>query len=140
MLRRLSLGLVVSIAAVSTTAAAETMSFESATTILAESCSKDIQTNCLGVSLDGPRLRECLSRNGDSVSPQCRTDYVKAFDAIQKRVASRYAVFKACERDKQKLCADTQSKPGETVACLLKAPTKSLGWSCNQALTQAGYR
>jgi Cysteine rich repeat len=120
--------------------AAETMSFENSTATLAESCGKDIEANCLGVSLDAPRLRECLSRNGDSVSPQCRADYVRAFDAIQKRVSSRYAVFKACERDKQKLCAETQSKPGETVACLLKAPAKSLGWVCNQALTQAGYR
>lgn len=116
------------------------MSFENSTATLAESCGKDIEANCLGVSLDAPRLRECLSRNGDSVSPQCRADYVRAFDAIQKRVSSRYAVFKACERDKQKLCAETQSKPGETVACLLKAPAKSLGWVCNQALTQAGYR
>jgi UDP-glucose 6-dehydrogenase len=120
--------------------AAETISFENATAMLADSCGKDIEANCLGVSLDAPRLRECLSRNGDSVSAQCRTDYVKAFDAIQKRVTSRYAVFKACERDRQKLCAETQSKPGETVACLLKAPTKSLGWGCNQALGQAGYR
>lgn len=120
--------------------AAETQNFESSAAILSESCGKDIETNCLGVSLDAPRLKECLSRNGDSVSPQCRTDYIKAFDAIQKRVAARSAVWRACEHDKQKLCADAQGKPGETIACLLKAPTKSLGWGCNQALGQAGYR
>ena|ERR1700761_4285874 len=120
--------------------AAETLSFENATATLADSCGKDIEANCLGVSLDAPRLRECLSRNGDSVSAQCRSDYVKAFDAISKRITSRYAVGKACERDKQKLCAETQGKPGETIACLLKAPAKSLGWGCNQALGQAGYR
>ena len=71
------------------------MSFESATTILAESCGKDIEANCLGVSLDAPRLKECLSRNQDSVSAQCRADYIKAFDAIQKRIAARSAVGKA---------------------------------------------
>ena len=140
MLRRLSFALVATIAAVSTAVAAETVSFETSTAILAESCGKDIQANCLGVSFDAPRLRECLSRNGDSVSPQCRSDYVKAFDGIQKRISSRYAAMKACERDKGKLCADAAGKPGETIACLLKAPTKSLGWGCNQALTQAGYR
>lgn len=120
--------------------AAETASFESSTAILAESCGKDIEANCLGVSLDAPRLKECLSRNGDSVSPQCRADYIKVFDAIQKRISTRSAVWRACERDKQKLCAEMQGKPGETIACLLKAPTKSLGWGCNQALGQAGYR
>lgn len=116
------------------------MSFENATTILAESCGKDIEANCLGVSLDAPRLKECLSRNQDSISAQCRANYISAFDAIQKRIAARYAAMKACERDKGKLCADAAGKPGETIACLLKAPTKSLGWGCNQALTQAGYR
>jgi Cysteine rich repeat len=126
--------------AASSAMAAETMSFESSTALLAGSCGKDIDANCLGVSLDAPRLRECLSRNQDSVSEQCRADYIKAFDAIGKRVAARNAVGKACERDRQKLCADVQAKPGEAIACLLKAPARSLGWGCNQALGQAGYR
>jgi hypothetical protein len=120
--------------------AAETVSFESSTAILAESCGKDIEANCLGVSLDATRLKECLSRNQDVVSAQCRADYIKAFDAISKRISARSAVWKACERDKQKICAEAQGKPGETIACLLKAPAKGLGWGCNQALGQAGYR
>jgi hypothetical protein len=119
---------------------AETVNFENSTTLLAESCGKDIEANCLGVSLDATRLKECLSRNQDVVSAQCRADYTKAFDAISKRISARRAVWKACERDKQKICAEAQGKPGETMACLLKAPTKSLGWACNQSLTQAGYR
>ena len=121
-------------------ALAETVSFESAATMLSQSCGADIDANCLGVNFDAPRLRECLSRNQDAVSPQCRADYIKAFDAIAKRIAARSAVGKLCQREKQKVCAEAQGKPGETVACLLKAPTKSLGWGCNQALTQAGYR
>jgi hypothetical protein len=121
-------------------AMAETMSFENATALLAENCGKDISDNCFGVNLDATRLRECLSRNGDSVSQQCRASYFKAFDAIQKRVAARAAVGKLCEHEKQKVCAETQGKPGETIACLLKAPPRGLGWSCNKALTEAGYR
>ena len=62
------------------------MSFENASAILAESCGKDIDANCLGLSLDAPRLKECLVRNLDSVSPQCRADYARAFEAIGKRV------------------------------------------------------
>jgi hypothetical protein len=119
---------------------AENVNFENSTTLLVESCGKDIEANCLGVSLDATRLKECLSRNRDVVSAQCRADYTKAFDAISKRISARSAVWKACERDKQKICAEAQGKPGETMACLLKAPTKSLGWACNQSLTQAGYR
>lgn len=119
---------------------AETMSFESATAILAESCGKDIDANCLGVSLDAPRLKECLVRNLDSVTPQCRADYARAFDAINKRVAAHGAVGKLCLREKQKLCADAEAKPGETIDCLLKAPTRGLSFGCNKALTEAGYR
>jgi hypothetical protein len=121
-------------------ALAETMSFESATAMLAESCGKDIDANCLGVNLDATRLKECLSRNQDSVSPQCRADYVRAFDAISKRLAARGAAGKMCEREKQKMCADAQGKPGETIACLLKAPPRGLSVKCGQALTEAGYR
>ena len=119
---------------------AETMSFENATAILADSCGKDIDANCLGLSLDAQRLKECLTRNQDSVSAQCRADYVRAFDAIQKRVAAHGAVGKLCLREKQKICADAQDKPGETIDCLLKAPTRGLSVACNKALTEAGYR
>jgi hypothetical protein len=143
MVRALSLALFVAVVAASPAMSpvmAETMSFENATAILAESCGKDIDANCLGVNLDAPRLKECLYRNQDSVSPQCRADYVKAFEAIQKRVAAHGAVGKLCEREKQKVCADTQGKPGETIACLLKAPPRALSVGCGQALTQAGYR
>ena len=120
-------------------ASAETMNFESATAILGASCGKDIDANCLGVNLDPVRLKECLARNQDVVSPQCKTDYVRAFDAIQKRVAARAAVYKMCERDKQKLCQDAQNGAGRVVECLL---TKSRGVSakCNQAIREAGYR
>jgi hypothetical protein len=121
-------------------ALAETMSFENATAILAESCGKDIDANCLGVNLDAPRLKECLSRNQDSVSPQCRADYVRAFDAIGKRVAAHVAVGKLCVHEKQKICADTQGKPGETIVCLLKAPQRGLSFGCTKALGEAGYR
>ena len=85
----LSLALLAAVIAASpamSPAMAETMSFENATAILAESCGKDIDTNCAGVNLDAPRLKECLTRNQDSVSAQCRADYIRAFDAIQKRV------------------------------------------------------
>jgi hypothetical protein len=143
MVRALSLALFVAVVAAPPAvppALAETMSFESAAAILGESCGKDIDANCLGVNFDAPRLKECLTRNQDGVSQQCRADYARAFDAIAKRVAARGAVGKLCEREKKKVCADTQGKPGETIACLLKAPPRGLSAGCSQALTQAGYR
>jgi hypothetical protein len=66
-------------------ALAETMKFEDAAGILGASCAKEIDTNCRGVSLDPPRLKDCLLRNQDSLSAQCRTDYVRAFDDPEAR-------------------------------------------------------
>ena len=146
MVRALSLALFVAVVAASpamspvmSAAMAETMSFENATAILAESCGKDIDANCAGVNLDAPRLKECLTRNQDSVSAQCRADYIRAFDAIQKRGAARIAVGKQCEREKQKMCAEAQDKPGSAIACLVKV-SRGLGPGCIKALGDAGYR
>ena len=119
-------------------ASAETINFESATAILGASCGKDIDANCLGVNLDPVRLKECLARNQDVVSPQCKADYVRAFDAIQKRVAARSAVSKMCERDKQKLCEDAQNGAGTVIECLTKS--RGVSAKCSQAIREAGYR
>ncbi len=139
MVRGSSVAIVLLIAAAAS-AFAETVNFETSATKLAESCGKDIDENCYGVSFDAPRLRECLARAQDSVSQQCRTDYVKVFDAIQKRVASRAAVWKTCERDKQKFCAtEAQAGPADVLACLSKNP-RGISWGCKQAIGEAGYR
>jgi hypothetical protein len=119
-------------------ASAETMKFEDAAGLLGASCAKEIDTNCRGVSLDPARLKDCLLRNQDSLSAQCRTDYVRAFDAIQKRVAARSAVAKICERDAVKLCG-IQKDGGQALECILTA-TRGLSARCNQAIGEAGYR
>jgi hypothetical protein len=118
---------------------AETISFESAATVLGASCGKDIDANCLGVNLDPNRLKECLASNQDTVSPQCKADYARAFDAIQKRAAARAAVPKMCEREKQKLCTDAQSGAGGVLECLLGL-SRGVSVKCTQAIREAGYR
>jgi hypothetical protein len=117
----------------------ETMSFENAAATLGASCGKDIDANCLGVNLDPGRLKECLASNQDTVSPQCKADYARAFDAIQKRVAARAAVSRMCEREKQKLCADAQTGAGNVIGCLLAIP-RGVTVKCTQAIREAGYR
>jgi hypothetical protein len=124
--------------AIASPAMAETMSFENSTAILGASCGKDIDANCLGVNLDPVRLKECLARNQDVVSPQCKADYARAFEAIQKRVAARVAVAKMCERDRQKFCGDPQSSAASGPDCLLK--TRGVSVKCVQAVREAGYR
>ena len=125
--------------AVWSSASAETMKFEDASAMLGASCAKDIQDNCRGVSLDASRLKDCLARNEDVMSAQCKADYARAFDAIQKRVAARAAVTRMCERDANKYCGSVKGDRGQALDCLLAGP-RGMTLNCNKALTEAGYR
>jgi hypothetical protein len=132
-----SIFLVLMIAAPSL-ASAETMNFEDAAAILGASCGKDIDENCRGVNFDPVRLKECLARNRDSVTPKCQDDYLRAFDAILQRVKARGAVSKMCERDALKLCGG-QKQEGKVLQCLLTA-ARGVSARCKQAISMAGYR
>ena len=122
----------------SLSAPVETQSFESSTTILAESCGKDIEANCLGVSLDATRLKECLSRNQDVASPQCRQNFLVPFDQIQKRINARAMVAQSCRLEIIKLCHGSTKETSKSVPCLMTA--KGVSRNCTQATVDAGYR
>jgi len=121
-------------------ASAETMKFEDAAAMLGASCAKDIGDNCRGVNLDAGRMKDCLSRNQDVLSPKCKTDYGVAIDAIAKRVAARQAVSKLCQRDATKYCGSApKDDRGQVLACLLAGP-RGMTLNCTKALGEAGYR
>lgn len=119
-------------------AAAETISFGDAMALLARSCGAEIVANCRGVNPDSSRLKECLSRNRDALSPQCTADYLSAFDAIQKRIAARVAVAHACSREIVKLCGGSTKETSKSIPCL--TTTTGVTARCIQALDDAGYR
>jgi len=91
-----------------------------------------------GVNLDSSRLKECLSRNQDVISPQCKANYLKGFDAIQKRVSARVAVANACTREIVKLCSGSTKETSKSIPCLMSADGVSA--RCQQAIGDAGYR
>ena len=117
---------------------AEKMTFGDAAALVAQSCGADIEANCRGVNFDANRLRECLSRNTDVISPQCRTDYLRAFDAIQKRIGARVGVANACAREIVKLCNGSTKETSKSIGCLTTA--KGVSRNCIQAMDDAGYR
>src|SRR5258708_2582418 len=107
-MRRVPLILSVLVLAAGSPAMAQTVKFEESAALLGASCADDIIANCRGVNLDPTRTKDCLYRNQDVLSPQCKTDYGRAFDAIQKRVAARSAVVKLCARDVAKFSPGVQ--------------------------------
>jgi hypothetical protein len=118
--------------------AAQNMTYGDAAALLAQSCGAEIQANCRGVNFDATRLRECLSRNTDALSAQCRQNYLGAVDAIQKRVNARITVANACSREIVKLCSGSTKETSKSVPCLITA--KGVSRNCNQAMDEAGYR
>jgi len=117
---------------------AEKMTFGDAAGLVAQSCGTDIEANCRGVNFDANRLRECLSRNTDVISQACRTDYLRAFDAIQKRIGARVSVANACAREIVKLCNGSTKETSKSITCLTTA--KGVSRNCIQAMDDAGYR
>jgi hypothetical protein len=138
MIRGLILSVVLALAAPSL-AAAETMSFGDALGMLAKSCGAEIVANCRGVNPDSTRLKECLSRNRDVLSPQCQSDYLAAFDAIQKRVAARVTVANACGREIVRICGGSTKETSKSIPCLISTP-KGISNNCLKAVDDAGYR
>ena len=114
------------------------MTFSESAAMLAKMCGAEITANCRGVNLDTNRLKECLSRNQDVMSPQCKANYLVPFDAIQKRIAARVTVAGACRLEIIKLCHGSTKETSRSIPCLLTA--KGVSRNCTQATIDAGYR
>ncbi|QPF83254.1 hypothetical protein IC762_26575 [Bradyrhizobium genosp. L] len=119
-------------------AAAETMSFGDASAAIAKACGADITANCRGVNLDSSRLKECLSRNRDVISADCKANYLPLLDAIQKRIAARITVANACRLEIVKVCGGSTKETSKSVPCLVTA--KGASRNCTQAIMDAGYQ
>jgi hypothetical protein len=119
-------------------ASAQSMNFEDAAALLGASCGKDIDDNCRGVNLDPGRLKDCLLRNQDVVSPKCQADYPRAFSAIQQRISARATLLKLCNWELNHLCGDVRQDPAKGLQCLLVS-TKKATPNCNKAISAAGY-
>lgn len=119
-------------------ASAQTISFGEGAAILGKSCAPDITANCRGVNIDSTRLKECLYRNQDVMSTACKTDYPRAFDAIQKRIAARATVGRECEFEVVKKCGGKGREVFKSLDCLLALPTVSA--RCTKSIADVGYR
>jgi outer membrane protein OmpA-like peptidoglycan-associated protein len=118
-------------------AAAQTVSFADGAAMLSKSCAPDIVANCRGVNIDTTRLKDCLYRNQDVMSEQCKADYPRAFDTIQKRIAARATVGRECEYEIVKKCRGKAKEVSKSLICLLATPNVSA--RCSRAIGDVGY-
>jgi hypothetical protein len=131
--------LVLAVCAPSLASAQQAMKYEEAASLLGASCGKDIDDNCRGVNLDPQRLKECLNRNVDVVSPKCQADSTRAFSAISQRITARITLMKLCNWEMNHLCSEAKADPAKGLQCLLDSTKKATG-NCNKAIAAAGYR
>jgi len=138
MVRGRTILLMLALASPSLARADNIMTFSESAAMLAKICGAEISANCRGVNLDSGRLKECLSRNQDAMSPQCKANYLVPFDAIQKRINARVLVAQSCRLEIIKLCHGSTKETSKSVPCLLTA--KGVSRNCTQATIDAGYR
>src|SRR3954451_17181379 len=119
-------------------AAAQTVSFSEGAAMLGKSCGADIVANCRGVNIDTTRLKDCLYKNQDVMSAQCKADYPRALDAIQKHIAALANVARQCEYEIVKKCHGKAKDAPKYLGCLLAESNVSA--RCSQAIGDAGYR
>ena len=114
------------------------MTFSESAAMLAKICGAEIAANCRGVNLDSGRLKECLSRNQDVMTPECKASYLVPFDQFQKRINARVMVAQSCRLEIIKLCHGSTKETSKSVPCLMTA--KGVSRNCTQATIDAGYR
>jgi len=120
-------------------AAAQGVNFEQATALLAASCGADIDNVCRGVNLDPARLKDCLRRNDDGLSPKCKADYLRAIGAIEQRVTARGKLVQLCNWELNRFCKEIRADRIKGLQCLLESAKKATP-NCQKAVEAAGYR
>lgn len=119
-------------------AAAQTIGYADAMSILVKSCGPDIEKYCKNVNLGNGRIEGCLADNAANVSDSCKADYAGVYVALQARFAAQEAVPQLCAGDVNRLCPDITRGKGFTLQCLLNK--RRLSNRCSQGITDAGYR
>jgi hypothetical protein len=120
-------------------AKAQTMNFEQAALLLAASCGADIDLVCRGVNLDPTRLKDCLRKNDDTLSPKCKADFLRATTAIEQRVTARGKLVQLCNWELNRFCKDIRADRIKGLQCLLESQKKATP-NCQKAIAEAGYR
>lgn len=120
-------------------AAAQTVGYADAIRILSASCGKDINTHCKNVNIGANRIQECLVRNAEKISNKCKADYVQVYVLLETRYRAQQAVESICDRDIQTRCKLVKPGRGNVLKCMLKAE-RTVSKTCNQAITDAGFR
>jgi hypothetical protein len=94
----------------------------------AKPCAGDIAKFCGDVKPGEGQITKCLKKNKDQLSPDCKTQIVKAEKALKE-------VHRACEDDVTMFCAGVKPGAGRVLNCL-KEHEAELSSKCQDSLTK----
>ncbi len=119
-------------------AAADTISYADAISLLAKECGRDIERHCRGVNLANNAIQACLQEHQAEVSPTCTSTLASVTASISERQQAQAGVFKLCRGDAARHCRGVVGE-ANILGCLL-ITDRIDGAECNQAISEAGWR
>ena len=127
---------------VSTTFSAQdpmTKHLQSAVDDFVEGCREELNTYCKDVTPGEGRVLSCLYAFQDKVSPKCESAIYKSLEQLQKIINDQLYAVNKCQDDLETYCKDIEPGEGRLLECL-KSNEDKVSASCNQALTDIGYK
>jgi hypothetical protein len=104
-----------------------------------ESCKKDIETYCTGVTPGKGRILACLYAYGDKISTRCEYALYDASVQLERSINAMHYVANECRDDFKTYCSDVKPGEGRLLDCLEKNKAKVSG-RCNQAIKDVGLK
>ncbi|BFI14492.1 golgi apparatus protein 1 [Marchantia polymorpha subsp. ruderalis] len=86
--------------------------------LLSEKCGADAQAYCSDVSPEGGRVQACLRARASKVTYACRAELFRQEQENAGDLRLNVQLYKACEDDKKKFCADVRPGNARIKDCL----------------------
>ena len=107
--------------------------------IVADGCSKELDTYCKGVTPGEGRILACLYAYGDKLSGRCEYALYDAAAQLERVVAALAYLANECRDDLKAYCSDVKPGEGRLIQCIDKNMGK-VSSRCKQAIKDVGQR
>jgi hypothetical protein len=101
--------------------------------IVADGCSKEIATDCKGVTPGEGRVLACLFAYEDKLSNRCEYALYDVSAQLERAIAALTFLANECKDDLKTYCSDIKPGEGRLIDCIDKNMEKVSG-RCKQAI------
>jgi hypothetical protein len=101
--------------------------------IVADGCSKEINTYCKGVTPGEGRILACIFAYQDKLSNRCEYALYDAAAQLERAIAALTYLANECRNDLKTFCSDVKPGEGRLINCIDKNMEK-VSSRCKQAI------